>query len=408
MTNSPKAPNNRIIYLDIMRGMAILFILIANAFVFSAWVFLSEDQISQMSGAPVNYILAKLTSIFIDGKWYSIFSILFGIGFVIQYENAKKRNISFPSFFTKRMLGLLLIGLCHIFFLWLGDILTLYALLGFVLIFFRNSSNKSVLIWASILLLMPIVHLLLMVGFDNFYPLHLTDILGKALAEENISFDFDNPAPFVNYWYGSESWSELFTIHIKMPLLRSTLVLLEGRPFKVLACFLIGLWAGRMILQNGILENKALLKKIALYGFLIGIPMNILLTYGKSNTHDIWQLINSISYALGVVPLACAYMAALALVISKKNHYLSIFAPVGQMALTNYISQTIICIMIFYGIGLKLALTSPLWLIILITLTIYAVQILASKLWLRYFRFGPLEWLWRMMTYQRYMMIMKA
>jgi uncharacterized protein len=184
-------------------------------------------------------------------------------------------------------------------------------------------------------------------------------------------------------------------------------LLYEGRFFKVLACFLIGIWAGRKILNEGLLQNQKLLKQIMLYGFLLGIPMNILLAYGSVQTEQVWQLLDFIIYALGVVPLACAYAATVALHFNSKQKYLSIFAPVGQMAMSNYILQSIISIFIFYGIGLGLALETPLWQVIGIALLVFILQIIFSKYWLQKFRFGPLEWIWRMMTYQKYIKVIK-
>ncbi len=406
MTIKPIVSSNRILYLDILRGMAILFIFIANVYTFSGWQFMPDELKSAMSGDALNTIIKQATVVLVDGKWYSIFSLLFGIGFVIQYENIKRKNGSFTSFFSKRMAGLLLFGLLHLFFLWVGDILTLYALLGFVLIFFRNFSQKRLLIWAGILLLLPIVHLLLMMGLDFYYPYPLFDWFLSYLANNNIQSQLVggqyNLFADITTWLDGTSWKQLFIMNLGLPSLRLHDILLEGRIFKVLACFLLGIWAGRKMLHNGLLQNKILLKKIATYGFLLGIPMNILLAYTKTQTGDTWEIINFISYAFGVVPLACAYAASVALLVRSGKSLLSILAPVGQMAMSNYIFQTMISIALYYGIGLGLALDTTLWQVILMTISIFSLQVLFSTYWLRNFKFGPLEWVWRMMTYQKY------
>ena len=113
-------------------------------------------------------------------------------------------------------------------------------------------------------------------------------------------FAFDHNFLNVNGWH------QFFTTNLGLPILRYLEILMEGRIFKVLACFLIGIWAGRMILHEGLLENKSLLKKIVLYGFLIGLPMNIVLAIAKTQAGGFWTIINYISYAFGVVPLAFA------------------------------------------------------------------------------------------------------
>ena len=406
MKIKPIEANARIIYLDILRGMAILFIFLANIYTFSGWGYMPDEGKIQFNMPLLNSIINQLTVIFIDGKWYSIFSILFGIGFVIQYENANSRNKSFNTFFTKRMVGLLFFGLIHLFFLWYGDILSLYALVGFLLILFKNQTNRRLLIWASILLFLPLAHHLLMIAFNNFYPEVLYDLEEAYFANHNIPIEnndgnFDYYA-FIKIWLDGTSWKQFSTIVFGMPLERFAGLLYDGRFFKVLACFLIGIWSGRMIIHDGLLKNTKLLKKIFLYGFLIGVPMNILLAFGKVQSQHFWQLINIITYAFGVVPLACGYAAAVALVMKSEHKYLSIFAPVGQMAMSNYIFQTIISIVVFYGIGFGFAFDLSLWIIILIALFIFLMQVIFSTIWLQHFRYGPLEWLWRMMTYQKY------
>ncbi|WP_296623191.1 DUF418 domain-containing protein, partial [Marivirga sp.] len=351
MNIKPVSTSNRIIYLDILRGLSILFIFVANSYGFAGWYAMPDEMYTQFSGGYMNTIVKKLTVVLVDGKWYSIFSILFGIGFIMQYESAKKIGKSFPIFFSKRMLGLLFFGLIHLFFFWLGDILTLYALLGFLLIFFRNMSSRKLLIWAGILLLLPIIHLLLMIGFDNFYPLSFFEPLARYLNDNNFPIAMNiNEVDWLAFdqnFLNVNSWRQFFITNLGLPILRYLEILMEGRIFKVLACFLIGIWAGRMILHEGLLENKSLLKKIVLYGFLIGLPMNIVLAIAKTQAGGFWTIINYTSYAFGVVPLACAYAAGVALLLQKRHKILLLLAPVGQTAMSNYIFQTFISVIIF-------------------------------------------------------------
>lgn len=145
-SNRPDTPvpnKERILYLDILRGIAILFIFLANIKVFSGAYFMSDAEKLSMNTAALDQVLRVLDFLFVDGKFYSVFSILFGIGFAVQYQRMKKDDSVFVPFFMKRMTGLLLIGAIHLFLLWLGDILTLYALLGFILISFRHFTNKK-------------------------------------------------------------------------------------------------------------------------------------------------------------------------------------------------------------------------------------------------------------------------
>ena len=184
---------------------------------------------------------------------------------------------------------------------------------------------------------------------------------------------------------------------------------MEGRAFKVLGIFLIGIWAGRKILNENILSNTQLLKKIAFYGFLIGLPFSIFRTaiefyLGGSN---IWSFMHTLTYALGTVPLAMAYAASIGIICSNKNTWLKWFSPVGKTALSNYIFQTIIAISIFQGFGLGLASKIGFTGLMAIVAIIFILQNWLSKLWLSKFKFGPLEWIWRQLTYGKIMSIKK-
>jgi uncharacterized protein len=306
------------------------------------------------------------------------------------------------------MAGLLLIGAIHITFFWLGDILTLYALLGFVLLAFQNTSNRNLIRWAVALLILPILHWGIMHFTGFYYPFALFDLhnqyvseLGMPLTDWDgsgfLSMDPKEEVAIDSFWL-------LIQVNIGGPLIRLALLLLEGRIFKVLALFLIGIWAGRNILQKDLLANRSFLFKVMLWGFCIGIPANLLRAdfvldqfTGTLNT-----FLDYLFYALGVVPLALAYSAGIALIVLDRPMLLGFFAPVGRMALSNYLFQTLISIAIYYGVGLNLAGTIGYTKVVLISLAIFTWQVIFSTLWLRYFRFGPVEWIWRQMTYGKY------
>lgn len=185
------------------------------------------------------------------------------------------------------------------------------------------------------------------------------------------------------------------------PLVRLAMLLLEGRFFKVLALFLIGIWAGRQILDKNILENRDLLRKIAIWGFAIGLPVNIFRAFinFSSLSGDLWTFMSFVTYAGGVVPLACGYAAAIAMLVLSRKRLFIWFAPVGRTALSNYIFQSFIAITIFYGIGFGYTGKFSYSTVLAIAIVIFLWQIAFSTVWLMYFRFGPVEWIWRQMTY---------
>jgi uncharacterized protein len=415
-TNRPDTPvpqKERILYLDILRGIAILFIFLANIKILSGTNFMSDAQRLSMNTATLDHVLRVLDFLLVDGKFYSVFSILFGIGFAVQYQRMKKDDRVFVPFFMKRMTGLLLIGGIHLFLIWLGDILTLYALLGFLLISFRHFTNKNLLIWAGFLLFIPILHWLAMYFTNTFYPANLAgrffEMAGRIVSKEStegLDSNFSLPAYFAITNF--KTWIE---INLHMPLLRLSRILMEGRAFKVLGLFLIGMYAGRQILENDLLSNTRLIKKIMWWGLVIGLPMNLLRTWVEFYSANEGAMSDFPEYVLnflGLTPMALAYCAIVALVVTRRKAWLNGFAAIGRTALSNYLFQSIISIIFFYGIGLGFAFSHGFSFSVLFVLIVFALQILFSSLWLRYFRFGPVEWIWRQLTYGKVIRLKKS
>ncbi len=405
-TDHPDIPvpnKERIQYLDILRGIAILFILTANIRYLSGEYFIPEVQKAAMKTASLDYIMEILAFIFVDGKFYSVFSILFGIGFAVQYQRMIKDDRVFVPFFRKRMLGLLIIGSVHLFLIWLGDILTLYALVGFTLVWFRHFSDKRLLIWAGILLLMPVVHWLAMYLTDTFYPRYFFRLHNQLVAPYimDMTGENNNPEFSIAGYLAISDVKQLLEANLLMPLRRLGGILMEGRMFKVLALFLLGIYAGRKILENNILSNTSRLKKIILWGLGIGIPMNLLRTWVEYGSLEgaFWQFAEYMLNALALTPLAVAYCAMIALIVTRRPTWLAWFGPVGRTALSNYLFQSLICIFIFYGVGLGYAGTLGYSGILLVAWVLFGWQIVFSTFWLRHFRFGPVEWIWRQLTY---------
>ncbi|WP_291117185.1 DUF418 domain-containing protein [Flavobacterium sp. UBA6135] len=396
---------DRIQFLDALRGIAILGILVANIYYFSGLFFMDPAEQYPWAASswdmPFDFVLYTL----VDGKFYSIFSLLFGIGCAIQYHSLQKLEHPFVPFFTRRMFWLFVIGMCHLTFIWLGDILTLYAVLGFVLMHFVHTTNKNLLKYAIILLLLPLVNDFVINHIGWNYPKHFFK-MNQAVATY-----FDIPmrefgevkTTNMNHYLKNEDWGVFFKANLSNVFIRIGYLLEEGRPFKVLGIFLIGLWSGRAILHNNLLTNTKLLRKIALLGITIGLPICFLRTYIDFFGYELpyASTLKTLTYALGTVPLALGYAAVLALLHQKKATLFRWFEPVGKMALTNYIMQSFLAIGFFYGIGLGFAGKFGAIAIFGIALLIYTVQIIGSNLWLQRFKQGPFEGLWRKLTYKK-------
>jgi uncharacterized protein len=394
MENAPLA-SDRIRFLDALRGIAILCIFIANIAYFSGFLFVPPKYRLPWATLPSDEIIDFAFFALIDGKFYTIFSLLFGIGCAMQHHAHVRRNLPFKPFFRRRMFWLLVIGLTHLCFIWLGDILTLYALLGFVLLLFIDMPSKRLLQWAVFLILVPpilndfIIHLL------KWDYVTLADQCNKAVSAQ---LGIAHPTNMGAY-LKNEDWAVFFKTNLSNVFMRIERILYDGRPFKVLGIFLIGLWTGRKILTENLLHNTPLLRKLAIYGIAIGLPLSVFRTYIEFYKHtDIWHFARAVAYAFGTVPLAIGYAAALALQYRKKSAFMVLFEPVGKMALTNYLMQTLLSITIFYGIGFGLAGKFGFTVVLGIALLVYIFQIIFSALWLSKFRQGPAEWFWRWAT----------
>ena len=401
----------RIDFLDVLRGIAIQFIFMANILTFSGIFFFAATFRNPKAVWASDDLLDFISFTLIDGKFYSIFSLLFGIGCMMQYQKFKKSNKPFASFFNSRMFWLLVFGLIHLVGFWMGDILTLYALLGFLLVFFKDTANKKLLSFAAILILMPLLNWFIIHFIKFDYPqfffqksLDLWNYFGYPPSEYNGESFVD-----MQYYMNNVNWVDFFKMNLSIAFVRVGFILEVGRIFKVFGIFLIGLWAGRKILNEGLLSNIKFLKKIAFIGIGIGLPISIVRTYfvffGGQST--MISFLKTLNYALSTVPLALGYAALLAIIYYKKPAILNCIAPVGKMAFTNYLMQTAISIVIFYKLGFGFAGQFGFTVIMLIAISIFLLQVLFSTIWLKYFRFGPLEWIWRQLTYKQLITIKK-
>lgn len=392
------AAAERIEVLDALRGFALLGIIVANVRDWAGWFALQPVERAAVSGGPESaWRYEFLLASFVEGKFYTIFSFLFGLGFALQLSRLQRRGIDGIRIFRRRLLLLLAIGLIHMTFAWSGDILTLYALLGLLLPLFTGWSDRRLLILAAFLLLLPIagVALVHLAQVDPDLRLfELSDHLFAALGGD--------PAGW-RTWLLREDFRSFFAWNLSGPPFRIGYFFESWRIPKVLAVMLLGLLAGRKLVAGKLLEDKALLRRVAVTGLLIGIPANV----GYGLVGGLWQqefsrvFAATVLYAIGVVPLGLAYAASFVLLWPVARKILALFVAPGRMALTNYLSQTILGILIFYGIGFGLYRSLSPWEFTGVAVAIFAAQILWSRLWLRHFAQGPMEWLWRLGTYGR-------
>ena len=395
---TPISLPERIEILDVLRGLAVCGILIGNMQWFSGYGLMPPSMARQSPFA--DQLTHFLVHFFVEGKFYSIFSFLFGFGFALQIARAEERGDLKASLFKRRLFWLLVIGLLHAYLLWSGDILSIYALMGFVLILFRKKTNSALLKWAFALLAIPILtYLLLYILFVAFVP------PGAVAKLDAAQIDFWNTTVRN---VPQSSYLQIITgYNLNMIVGRYASLILEMRLPKLLAMFLLGSYAYRRGFFQNLSSHQPFIRRVLVYGLILGVVGNVAFA-ALAGAEAVFPpspagIVGVISYAFGVPALALGFIALVATLWQKAawRRLLAWLAPVGRMALTNYLMQTVICVFIFYGYGFgqfgRFGATKA----TLIALAIFLFQIFVSALWLKYFAYGPMEWIWRQLTYRR-------
>lgn len=380
--------------LDALRGFALFGIFLANIRFFSGWEFLGEERRSELAGAG-HELFDFVNLVLIDGKFYTLFAFLFGLGFALQLHRLQGRGAAATRIYIRRTTILLVFGLIHLFFFWLGDILTPYALLGFVLLIIRDWSDRSLLIVAGAALLFPIL------GYAVFWNLGVDQSLGLyGIAYSVMPPGAENPLVEIRF----EDWGDRIQSSLALGVLRLGYLFDTWRWPKLFAIMLLGLWAGRRLINGELFDNSRLLWGVLLIGVAFGAVAGPVLAslggIGFNRAYSLNGFFAVIAYSFAVIPLGLSYAAAFALAWRRASGILGILAAPGRMALTNYLTQTLIGLTVFYGIGFGQAGYWSIQNLLGFACAVYAVQVLLSNLWLRHFNYGPAEWVWRAMTYK--------
>jgi uncharacterized protein len=401
----PGIQAERLDVIDALRGFAVFGMFMINIRVFSGYTYISGNPDNNLFLSGWNTTFDQIHIVFFNGKFYTLFALLFGIGFALQlFRNSGK---PFLKFYNKRLFFLLLIGIIHLWGIWFSDILVFYALCGYILILFRDLSEKQML-WTVVLLLMiPALHSL----YINYYEGGYTNVLyqwvsntwlAAGLPTGSTGNDIFGEQDIAQVIHGG-SWATVLRFNSIGPVLRLYIMSLDARIFKILAVFVLGFWAGRKIVTNNLHKNRVFLIRTALVGWLTGLPLNIFLAMDNNtilNDSLIIILKDSINQ-FGYLCLAVAYCATFILIYQSgfKKFLNWSFNSVGKTALTNYILQSLLGILIFYSAGLGLGRYSGSFTLTVAVVLIFGLQIFISNLWLKHFRQGPVEWLWKSFSY---------
>ncbi len=402
---TPTQKNERQIIVDVLRGFAIFGILMVNMHLMYQPM-LHVMMKPNLDSSTLNTALAALVRFLFEGKFYIIFSFLFGYGFWLFLNKTVEEGKSILPFFRRRMFFLLLFGIAHVVFLWAGDILVYYALFGFLLLLFRKSSNKKVIRWAIAFMVLPTF----LTAISVFFMWMGSQVPeAKQVMEEQAGQNFVVLKSLYERAIVVYSKGSFFDI-ISIRLAEYKTMLPAAFFFYpvVLAMFLIGILFARKNLFKEYKSNKAFFVKSFWWGLAIGIPANSLFLVSYYNIDyqlpNIWMLLNTSMMLIGGASLGLFYVSAITLLFIKGKDLAlkNIFAPVGRMALTNYLSHSIITAFLFHSYGLGLYGQIEVWQGVLLAITIFVGQVYFSRWWLKNYLFGPFEWLWRSLTYLKW------
>lgn len=377
----PTDGKNRIEHIDIMRGFAILGIFIVNIGAFSAPYFLYGGNPESWETLLEQFTLAMVDILF-QGSFYTMFSILFGFSWQLMIDRMQQRGTAVTSFLLRRQLILIVFGLMHAFLLWHGDILLSYGLIGLLLFSFIEVKDRTLLLWAGVLLVGSSLLFTRML-YDVRFILDYTDeaAIGKAIDH------YSSGNIFVIWGQNVHDWN----------MTNSGVGLLLLIPI-ILPMFLLGMYLARKRIFHEPEKHQYLLGKLLIITFIF----SVLFKFGPYVFgNPTW--LGYIQDNIGGTASALFYMTLIVFIQRTRigDKILQPLKNVGRIALSNYILQSVVCFILFYGVGFGLYDSVVPSVTVGIVITVYFIQIFLSKWWLSKFRFGPLEWVWRSLNYKK-------
>ena len=398
----PTTEAERILSLDVLRGFAVLGILVMNIQSFSmiSAAYMNPTAYGDFTG--IHRWVWMLSHLLADQKFLSIFSMLFGAGIVLLTSRREAAGESPTALHYRRSFWLLVFGLAHGMLLWYGDILVTYALCAFLAYLFRKVRPGGLVIVGAIIFLVP-VGLFSVFGWSmQFWP---REALQQSMA--NWLPTAEQVASELNTYRGG--WLGQMSDRVPAVAKHDTFVFLVFQGWRAGGLMLVGM----ALYKWGVLlarRSRRFYAILASVGF--GLGLALILTGVSRNVAADWSFEYSMFFGerynyVGSLGVALGYVAVLMLVSMSRGPIARALAPVGRMAFTNYLVQSVICTLIFYGHGLGLFGRVERGGQILIVFAVWAFQIWFSGFWLRRFLFGPAEWLWRSLTYFKFQPMLK-
>ncbi|HET9399005.1 MAG TPA: DUF418 domain-containing protein [Sphingomicrobium sp.] len=395
----PVGESERVEELDVLRGLALFGVLAMNfAWVGGPGFGITEAQAAALPTATLDYYAYWGIRWLIGDKANTVFATLFGLGFYLQMQRGQGRP-GFEARYRRRLFWLLVFGILNTLFLWVGDILNLYAIAGFLLLAIRRWSTRAFVIFGSVAALYSDkVQDWLIERFTLPVPSSEALWTDAGIVERQQVLASGDYAAITAYW-AHFTWVDW----LLSGMMVAWVVYALGR-------FALGAAIGRSGILSDVRGHLPLLRRIAWIalpaGLLFGFVIRLLYTGGWEPLGDENEGLEALARMLrspAALLLAAGYCAAIVVAFHKPwgRRLFGLFAPVGRMALTNYLAQGFIYAFVLYGapLGLGLAGRIGMFAIFLISIAFFAFQVAFSHWWLARYRFGPMEWLWRWLTY---------
>lgn len=395
----PVGAGERVLTLDVLRGVALLGILLVNMALFSGPALWDVPGAERFPGLA-NRAAGLFVAFFASAKFITMFSLLFGIGVALQLGRfgGEKRRI-----FVRRMVVLLGFGILHGVFLWMGDILAPYAVTGLFLLLFYRLPERALLVTALTLWGGLVVFLTFSLGVAVLVPGPAAE--AQRHVQEH-ALIYGTYAQRSLEAYSTGSFMEI-TRQRASEYLHSLQANILALPL-FLAMMLLGLYLVKQGMITDLGARLPLVRRVMAFSLPVGLVGNGLIVYARlamltaePERYAALELASTLGHVVGGPAFCLLYAGAITLLCQRAPRLLTPLAAVGRMAITNYLMQSLLAGFIFYAYGLGLyGRVSPAA-ALFITLLIFGCQLLYSPLWLKRFRYGPVEWLWRTLSYGR-------
>ena len=380
-------PQNRIVALDVIRGIALFGILMVNMMSFLAPILYINPL--QWWDSQRDHLVYWMIDLFFQSSFYPLFSLLFGYSLAIFRERILEKKLPFTKVVARRFCFLFMIGFIHAFFIWHGDILMVYAVIGFFTLPFLKMPPKLLLMFGSVLYFLANCLFTIFLAILDFFH------LGRNELSNN-----NKLAQAIVHIYQMGTFGEITRQRVQDWIIEYNLQAIILLFFTVFPLFLMGAGFSKLRLLERMEEYGIRWKRVFVWTFLLGTLLKFL--------PYIFGGMSSLNYLQDVFGGSCqaisyASLAVLLLKNKSASKILFIFSFAGRMSLTNYLFQSALASILFYGYGLQLFAKLSLLSGIFLALGIFAFQVVFCSLWLKVFFNGPIEWVWRCFTYLQFL-----